>query len=54
MVFASLKSRVWRERFGMVEDMLAGISTLFDECDKETIERVRQSLFKSAGGVWGQ
>lgn len=32
--FASLKSRIWRQRLGMIEDIVTGIPTLSGECDQ--------------------
>ena len=41
-----MNSRVWKERFGTIDDLVKGVQRLFGEYDSETLERVRQSLFK--------
>lgn len=37
-VFASVKSRVWREEFGTVEEMTGGVQRLFGEYDDGTLD----------------
>ena len=38
--FASLKSRVWKERFGTIDDLVKGIQRLFGAYDSETLGRM--------------
>ena len=44
--FASLNSRVWKERFGTIDDLVEGVQRLFGAYDSATLERVWQSLFQ--------
>lgn len=44
--FYSLAAPVRSGRIGTVEEIVAGVSMPFDECDKETLEGVRQSNLK--------
>ena len=44
--FASLKSRVRKESFGTIDDLVEGLQRSFGAYDSKTPERVWQSLFK--------
>lgn len=44
--FASLKSRVWTERFGSIDGLVGRIRRMFCEHDSETLGSVWQSPFK--------
>ena len=44
--FASLKSRVWKEHFGRIDNLVEGVQRLFGEYHSETLERVWKNLFK--------
>lgn len=38
--FGSLKSRVWRERYGTTDDLVAVVQRMFNVYDANTVERV--------------
>lgn len=42
--FASPRAKVWRDSFGMVQELAVGSSKLFGEHGKANLERVGQSL----------
>lgn len=50
-LLASLKRRVWRERFGTIFDLVDGIQRLFGEYDLKILQRVWHSLFESYNQV---
>lgn len=43
---ASLKSRVWAERYGAVDELVEGISSMSHVYDTNTLEKVWHRLFK--------
>lgn len=49
--FDSHKSMVWKEGFGILGKMVTTVNKLFDECDKDTGNRVWQSLLKTYNQV---
>lgn len=51
--FAPIESRVWKEGFTTLDEIVAGVMKLFTEYDQETLERVWQHLFKRYNQVLG-
>ncbi|CAM9411359.1 unnamed protein product [Choristocarpus tenellus] len=43
--FASPKSRVWAERYGAVDELVSGVSSLIHVYEADTLEGVWQRLF---------
>lgn len=57
ILFVSLKSRVWRERYNTIDDLVKGMNAMYDEYDAEPLREDMaeplqniQSSVENAGG----